>query len=231
MGRRTNLLVEVVEALERYYGGINLNEFVAFHVITKDMHPFGVLVSIILTQNTSDVNALKALTNLTKYLGPKLTPQEFLRVGDEVLEELIRPSGMYRVKVRAIRELLKVVAKDPDILMKEEPRKLRDLLLSVKGVGPKTADVFLLVVRGYPTFPVDTHIRRVLYRLGVISEDEDYESIRGKVMSSLPESEYLSAHLLLITHGRRICRARKPKCGICPIKHLCRRNGLPDDEG
>jgi len=220
------VLTEALEILERYHGSINPEEFIAYYAVMREMHPFGVLVSIILTQNTSDKNALNALMNLIKSLGPRLTPQDFLKISDSELEELIKPSGMYRVKVRAIRELLKLVTKDPDILTKEDPEKLRKLLLSVKGVGPKTADVFLLMVRGYPTFPIDTHIRRILYRLGIVDKSEDYESMRSKVMELIPKDKYLRAHLLLITHGRKICMARKPRCNECPIKHLCQKVGI-----
>ena len=226
MCSRGSVLAEAVEILEKYYGSINPEEFIAYHAVIRNMHPFGVLVSIILTQNTSDKNALNALMNLIKFLGPRLTPQDFLKISDSELEELIKPSGMYRVKVRAIRELLKLVAGNPDILTKEDPEKLRELLLSVKGVGPKTADVFLLMVRGYPTFPIDTHIKRILYRLGIVNKNEGYESMRSKVMELIPKSKYLSAHLLLITHGRKTCTARKPKCNECPIEHLCRKVGV-----
>jgi len=223
MCHRNNVLAEALEILERYYTSINSGEFIAYHAITRNMHPFGVLVSIVLSQNTSDKNALNALMNLIKFLGPRLSPHDFLEVSDSKLEELIKPSGMYRVKVRTVRELLKLVANDPDVLTKEKPEKLRELLLSIKGIGPKTADVFLLMVRGYPTFPIDTHIKRVLYRLGIVGKNEDYESMRSKVMKLIPRNRYLRAHLLLITHGRRICTARKPKCDECPIKHLCQR--------
>ncbi|MCD6428594.1 MAG: endonuclease III [Desulfurococcales archaeon] len=223
---RGSVLAKAVEILEKYYGDINPEEFIAYRAVIRSMHPFGVLVSIILTQNTSDKNALTALTNLIKLLGPRLAPQDFLKISDSELEELIRPSGMYRVKVRAIRELLKLVASDPDILTKEEPEKLRELLLSVRGIGPKTADVFLLMARGYPTFPIDTHIKRILYRLGIVERNEGYESMRSKVMQLIPKDKYLRAHLLLITHGKKVCTARRPRCSECPIEHLCRKIGV-----
>ncbi len=225
------MLAEVIEVLEKYYGSINSKEFLAYDAVMKKMHPFGVLVSIILTQNTSDKNALAALANLINRLGPELLPHYFMRVSNEELEELIKPSGMYRVKVRVIRELLKLIIKNPNVLTESNPEDLRRILLSIKGIGPKTADVFLLMFRGYPTFPIDTHIRRVLHRLGFVDKSESYESIRRKVMELIPKDKYLLAHLLIITHGRRICKARKPKCSECPIKHLCQRIGVTGDEG
>ncbi|MCD6278052.1 MAG: endonuclease III [Desulfurococcales archaeon] len=225
------VLAKIVEVLEKYYGGIKSGEFPAYDAVVRKMHPLGVLISIVLSQNTSDKNAFTALMNLTRRLGYRLSPESFSRISDKELEELIKPSGMQRLKVRAIRELLKLVNENPDVLTESEPEELRKTLMSVKGIGPKTADVFLLMYRGYPTFPIDTHIRRVLYRLGLAGKNEGYESIREKVMRMLPESKYLSAHLLLIIHGRRTCTAKKPKCDECPVRNLCRRVSVADGSG
>lgn len=212
--------------LLRHYGSSpRPQEFLAIKALKEKMHPFGVLVSIILTQNTSDKNALIALSNLIKELGPRLDPDSFKSVSEEELAELIRPSGMHNIKARTIFNLLREL-KDVSILMKEDPRKLRGILISIKGVGPKTADVFLLTFRKYPTFPIDTHIRRVLYRVGFISRNQSYESIRKKVMEALPSDLLLPAHLILITHGRRTCKALLPKCEECPIRMKCERKGV-----
>ncbi len=219
-------LREIVDILLKYYGSSQSpQEFLAIKALKENMHPFGILVSIILTQNTSDKNALAALNNLIKELGTKLDPASFESIDEEKLAELIRPSGMHRIKARTILNLLREL-NDESILIQEDPSKLRDILTSIKGVGPKTADVFLLTYRKYPTFPIDTHIRRVLYRIGFISRNQSYESIRKKVMEALPHNLLLPAHLVLITHGRRTCKAFRPRCEECPIRTKCKRNGL-----
>ena len=219
-------LKKVTKKLMMHYGfRPDPTEFLAVKASREGMHPFGVLVSIILTQNTSDKNAMRALENLVRRLGPKLSPEAFKQVSIDELAQLIKPSGMHTIKATTIYNVLNRL-QDPDLLASEDPVKLRELLLSIKGIGPKTADVFLLAYRGFPTFPIDTHIRRVLFRLGHVKKKESYESIRAKVMSSLSRDMLLPAHILLITHGRRICKARKPLCESCPIKEECLRIGV-----
>ncbi len=215
-----NDLLAVVKELLKYYR-FNTDEYVATKALSSGLHPLGILVSIILSQNTSDKNALRALNNLRKALGSRLGPEELSKVDLRTLENLIRPAGMFRIKARAIMNVVKRFGGNND-LMSLEPTKLRKELLSIQGIGPKTADVFLLMVRNYPTFPIDTHIRRVLSRLGFVEEGSDYEVIRRVVMDSLPPRLYLPAHLVLIKHGRTLCRARNPKCLECPVLKYCR---------
>ena len=225
-------LYEVITKLLKFYGyDVNPDDFVVVKALRNRFHPFGALVSIILSQNTSDKNALRALNNLVMRLGPKLEPSRFKDISFDELAELIKPSGMHRIKARTILNALKILG-DGNVLMREDPEKLRELLISIPGIGYKTADVFLLMVRGYPTFPIDTHIRRVLYRLGFIGRNEDYESIRFKVMKELPKNMYVNAHLVLIRHGREICKSRRPLCSKCPISNICPKVGVKiDDEG
>ncbi len=229
MGSRLRCdLRKIVEILLRHYGfRPSPEEFLAIKAIKEGVHPFGILVSIILTQNTSDRNALKALENLKARLGRELDPRSFRKLRLEELAELIKPSGMYYVKARTIINMLKEFRdEDLDALSTVDPSFLRERLLRVKGLGPKTVDVFLLTYRGYPTFPIDTHIRRVLRRLGCVDPSEKYEVIRDKVIKTLPSELLLPAHIILITHGRQVCRARHPQCSKCPLRDLCPKNML-----
>ena len=217
-------LKKVIERLIKFY---NFNpkpeDFLAIKALKEGMHPFGILVSIILTQNTSDRNALIAFKKLQQNLGYKLEPKYFEKITQRELAELIKPSGMQYQKARTIKNILEAFHSSGYIeLVSEDPEMLRNKLLSVKGIGPKTADVFLLTVRGYPTFPIDTHIRRVLTRIGCIEPKETYESIREKVLKELPSHMLLKAHIILIIHGRSICKSRKPKCNLCPLRDLCK---------
>ncbi len=189
---------------------------------------FGFLVFVILTQNTSGETAFRALMNLISKFGEELDPSRFAGIKESELRELIKVSGMYRLKSRAIINLLEAIKESPEVLEKGDPAELREFLVGIKGVGPKTADVFLLMYRGYPTFPVDTHIKRVLSRLGLVPRDASYESVREFVMNSIPKNLYLTAHLLLIRHGREMCRALKPRCSACPLSSSCPRVGITE---
>jgi len=220
-------LSTIIDRLVKYYGGlVRSREFLAIKALVNGMHPVGVLISIVLTQNTSDRVAVKALENLVRRFGRRLEPEALMRSSVDEVADLIRVSGMHRLKARTIFNILKALD-GGDALLREDPERLREILTSIPGVGPKTADVFLLMFRRHPTFPVDTHIRRVLTRLGIVSEGEGYEEIRAKVMKSIDPGQYLTAHLILIKHGREVCRARKPLCSRCPINDLCPRVGLP----
>ncbi len=211
----------VVEVLLKYYGmDVNPEEFSVIKALRDELSPLAALISIILSQNTSDRNAIKALTNFVSRLGKRFDIDDLRKLSINELEDMIRPSGMYRLKANTILNLVKKGVNN-EVLTKEDPKKLKELLSSIPGIGYKTIDVFLLMVRDYSTFPIDTHIRRVLTRLGFIRRNEPYESIRAKVMKALPSNLYLKAHLVLIKHGREICKSRNPKCNSCPIRNIC----------
>ena len=215
------MLRYVVEVLLKYYGmDVNPEEFSVIKALRDELSPLAALISIILSQNTSDRNAIKALTNFVSRLGKRFDIDDLRKLSINELEDMIRPSGMYRLKASTILNLIKKGVNN-EVLTKEDPEKLKELLSSISGIGYKTIDVFLLMVRDYPTFPIDTHIRRVLTRLGFIRRNESYESIRAKVMKELPSSLYLKAHLVLIRHGRETCKSRNPKCDSCPIRNIC----------
>ncbi len=226
--RYARRLKEATDRLIReYFPNLSYSDFPAIRSVAEGMHPFGVLVAVILSQNTSDRNSGVALENLRRSLCRDLKPECFAGISEDRLAELIRPSGMQRLKARTILRALREFG-GGDALMTEDPEVLRRKLLSVPGIGPKTADVFLLFVRRYPTFPMDTHIRRFLYRFGVGDKGEGYESLRGKVMAALPrDPRYLAAaHLSMIAHGRSVCRSRRPYCKTCVVRDLCAKRGV-----
>lgn len=203
---------------------INLNEFIAPRITGKPLYEY--IVAVMLSQNTSDKNAIKAYNNLKKLLG-EITPEKILSTPLDKIVEAIKPAGMYNERARRIVELAKIYMKNnvedeiKRFIVKGESRLARKYLSKLPGVGLKSADVVLLMYYNQPVFPIDTHIRRITKRLGYIEKD-DYESISNWWMKQLKPDEYMEAHLLLITHGRRICKARKPLCNICPIKKYCK---------
>jgi len=104
----------------------------------------------------------------------------------------------------------------------EEARKK---LMEMQGIGPKTADVVLLFSANKPTIPVDTHVNRVSKRLGLAPANGDYEDVRLSLQSLFNSEDYLYVHLLLIAHGRKYCKARRPLCQKCPVNAYCLSSG------
>lgn len=96
--------------------------------------------------------------------------------------------------------------------------------MEMPGVGPKTADVVLLFSANKPTIPVDTHVNRVSKRLGLAPANGDYEEVRLSLQSFFNSKDYLSVHLLLISLGRKYCKARRPLCQKCPVNTYCPSN-------
>lgn len=222
-------LREVLKRLLSTYGWPpKAREFTAMLARARGLGPLGTLIAIILTQNTNDRNANVALERLYK-ISDGFSRKKLLELSIEEIAEAIRVSGMQNQKARTIKAVAERF--DDYTLIKEDPDTLAKKLLSVPGIGPKTVDVFLLMVRNYPTFPIDTHCRRVLTRLGFIRRGEKYEAIKEAVISELGRDReaLLKLHTLLITHGRRVCTARKPRCGECPLRYICPRVGV--DEG
>lgn len=200
-------------------------EFIAYSLCRKGYNPFEVLISIILSQNTRDDLALTAFNNLKNVLGV-ITPDSVLNSPISEIENALRIAGLYKRKSKVIVELAKVL-KSLDIdegFTKLSNDEVRELLLSINGVGYKTVDVFMLMCRGVNVFPIDTHIRRVLARLSITNKGDDYLEIQKKVHKLLPPNYYLKAHLLLIELGRSYCKARKPLCSKCPLNDVCPKN-------
>ena len=181
------------------------------------------LIAVVLSQNTNDLNSTRAYRALIERVGYPLRPEALLSMGLDELADTIRVSGMQHVKARTILNLVRSVTVRE--LQELDPPELRRRLLRVPGVGYKTVDVFLLMYRRYPVFPIDTHIRRVLTRYGAISPRDGYETIRSRVEGELPrDPDYLlRAHLSTIKHGRVTCRARGPRCDACPVVGRCAR--------
>lgn len=205
----------------------NLNETIRLDV--KSFPPlssksvFEMLVSTVLSQNTNDKNTVKSVRRLREEVG--ITPERIAKAKLGKLKTAISSSGLYNVKARVIKKLAKIVLEKYggrlETVFEKPFDEARRELMGLPGVGPKTADVILLFADGKPTFPIDTHIFRVSRRLGVIGEKDGYEEARRKLMELFPLESYLKVHLLLIEHGKRVCRARKPLCENCVLLEYC----------
>ncbi len=205
---------------------IDLNDerFVVRNIRRLYDDPFKFIIGVILSQNTTDRNAIKAYGRLESKLG-EVSLEKILSTPLDKIAEAIRPAGLHWRRARKIRELASKIVEEfgGDLSwIRELPlEEARSRLLSLPGVGRKTADVVLLMYAGKPTFPVDTHVMRVSKRLGLVSEDAGYEDVRRVLMEVFREKDYLEAHLRMISLGRKYCRARRPKCIECPMKAVC----------
>lgn len=202
---------------------LDIEEYVAPRL--KEITLFEFVVAVMLTQNTNDKNAWRAYSNLKSKIG-SLSPDNILITPPEEISSSIKTAGMYIQRTRRIIELAEIFRqRDVDreitgLLEKGLIEDARRILLELPGIGLKTADVVLLMYYGVPVFPVDTHITRITRRLGFVKR-RNYMAIRDFWMKNTSPGLYLPLHLLLIRHGRKICRARNPACTICVISEYC----------
>jgi endonuclease-3 len=152
------------------------------------------------------------------------TPAALAAADQAELEREIHSTGFFRQKAKSLRGVADAVASR---FGGELPRDL-DTLVTLPGIGRKTANVVLGTAYGVPSVVVDTHVRRLSQRLG-FTDEEDPDKIEADLRALLPPSTWTHFTHRLIHHGRRICVARKPRCPECPVLALCPRIGLADD--
>ncbi|MEM1889501.1 MAG: endonuclease III [Pyrobaculum sp.] len=210
-------MFEFVEAVEKSVE-LRLEEFIA-PIAWREGGLFELVVAVVLSQNTSDRNAIRAYRRLRERLG-SISPEGVLELSLEELEELIKPAGMYKNRARVLKALAEAFRDgvvNPQRLAEMDYEEARRFLTSLPGVGKKTADVVLLYL-GHPAFPVDTHIARIARRWGV---GERYDEVSNWFRKVVPPHKYLEVHLKLIQFGRDVCRARGPRCNVCPVGARC----------
>jgi len=218
-------ILEIHKRLEEAYGKSNWR---------PHAEPIPELVNTILSQNTNDHNRDIAYEQLRErfptWVGVRDAPAE------EIIDA-IRPAGLAPSKGPRIQGALERITEERGELSLEFLREMpleeaRSWLLSIKGVGPKTAAIVLLFALGRPAFPVDTHVHRVTQRLGLIPEDASRKKAHKLLEASVPPALFYPFHIELIKHGRNICKARTPRCGVCMLTDLCEyyREVRPDGE-
>ncbi len=187
-------------------------------------------VGAILTQATAWRNVELAIARLKD--NDLLSPGSLIAAGEEVLADLIRPSGYYRQKAARLISLDRYIlsrGSSMDWLKQEDPKELRQELLAVNGIGPETADSILLYAGNHPVFVVDAYTRRILHRLGLIQASLDYHRIQQLFMDQLPKDPalYQEYHALIVALGKEACNP-KPRCGLCPLRDLCPTHIIPE---
>jgi endonuclease-3 len=181
------------------------------------------LIFTVLTQNTSDLNAERAYDSLRKVLP---TWGQVIEAETEKVAEAIKRGGLSNQKSVRIQKILVEILKrighfDLEFLADRPLEEAREWFTSLPGVGPKTAAVVMAFSLKMPAFPVDTHIHRVSKRLGLITEKTTADQAHPIMEDLIPEDDRYDMHVLLITHGRQICKARIPQCPRCPIAKEC----------
>jgi endonuclease-3 len=176
-------------------------------------NPLELLVATILSAQCTDERVNQVTPALFKKYG---TAHDYARASSAVLEEEVRSTGFYRAKTRSIIAMANALL---DKYGGEVPRS-RAALVSLPGVGLKTANVILGNAFGEQAIAVDTHVFRVSQRLGLARSD-DPEKIHDQLVDVLPEKEWTFTTHLVQAHGRRCCFARKPLCPACPVQTFC----------
>ncbi len=187
--------------------------------------PFEVMVGAVLTQNTNWANVSRAIANLREE--NLLSFQSLDCLPEQLLAEKIRPSGYYNLKAKRLKNLLSLIRNeapdgDLDLFFSADTEVLREKLLSVKGIGPETADSILLYAAHKPVFVVDAYTYRVLMRHGLIGEETDYQEMQSLFMDSLDNDVQLfnEYHALIVRVGKEFCKKTKPKCEQCPLREI-----------
>jgi endonuclease-3 related protein len=192
--------------------------------------PFEMITGAILVQNVSWTNTTKALLNLKE--ADLLHPEGIRRVALEELAEHLRPSGYFRQKAAKLKgfvaHLDKAHGGSLERLLAQPLAKLRPELLSLKGIGPETADCILCYAAGQPVMPMDAYTRRIFHRIGAWPESITYEAMQERFHAALPADTALfnEYHAQLDTLGAQLCLKRAPRCSQCPLQDLCERVGV-----
>jgi endonuclease-3 related protein len=186
--------------------------------------PFEIMVGAVLTQNTNWVNVSRAIDNLKKE--DLLSFKKLYDLPVELLAEKIKPAGYFNLKAARLKNLLNFIAEEYfgslEDMFGEDAVSLREKILTVKGIGPETADSILLYAGKKPVFVVDSYTHRIFSRHNIIAEEDGYYEIQEYFMLSLPEEEELfnEYHALIVRLGKEFCKKSKPLCSNCPLREF-----------
>ena len=180
------------------------------------VNPFTLLVAVVLSAQATDKSVNKATVDLFKVAD---TPEKMYALGEEGLIPYIKSIGLYRNKGANIIKLSKKLIDDFHSQVPDN----RDDLVTLPGVGRKTANVVLNVVFHQPTMPVDTHLLRVSPKIG-LAEGTTPETVEKSLLERIQKQYLQHAHHWILLHGRYVCTARNPKCDECIISDICKHN-------
>jgi endonuclease-3 len=204
----------IIERLRALYGS---------HTPRPDHLPTDSLIATILSQHTSDINSSRAFAALkARYANW----HDVLYADPADLADTIRSAGLATIKSMYIQTALAEIERrfgtlDLAFLQDLPLSEACKVLQSLPGVGPKTAACVLLFACGRPALPVDTHIHRVAGRLGIIEQGTTADRAHDVLQTLVPAGDVYDFHVNLISHGRQVCQARRPRCEICALQECC----------
>ncbi len=185
------------------------------HCELNHRNSFELVIAVLLSAQCTDV----LVNKVTKDLFEKYnTPQDYLNVSLEELQQDIRSIGLFRNKAKNIQKLCKLVIEEYG----GQVPNTRDELVKLPGVGRKTANVVVSVAFGVPAIAVDTHVERVSKRLGFCRWKDSVLEVEETLMKKVPKDEWSVTHHRMIFFGRYHCKAQNPQCPTCPLLELCR---------
>lgn len=208
------LVGTIVERLEARYGAAEWK---------PRAEPLEELIHCILSQHTSDANSSRAYASLRRAFP---SWQAVVEAPTEAVAAVIRSGGLANQKAPRIQAVLKAIyaqhgAYDLNWLAERPLEEARQFLLSLPGIGPKCAAIVLCFALGHPVVPVDTHVFRVAWRLGLIPKSLGEAKAHSVLEKLVPEPLVYRFHVALIRHGRAVCKAVRPRCADCPLTDLC----------
>ncbi len=191
-----------------------LKKEIGFHTPVVGFNsPFKVLISTVLSQRTRDENTAKASAMLFKKLD---SSKKLSRAKIKGIEKLIKPAGFYKVKARRIKEIALEIE---ERFKGKVPNNLEELV-SLKGVGRKTANCVLVYSFKIPAIPVDVHVHRISNRIGLV-KTKTPEETETELMKLIPKNKWIELNDLMVKFGQRKCFPRNPKCEICSLNKVC----------
>ncbi|MFL0362567.1 endonuclease III [Bacillus sp. PK3_68] len=185
------------------------------HCELRHDNPFELVIAVLLSAQCTDALVNKVTKDLFKKYK---TPEDYLAVPLEELQEDIRSIGLFRNKAKNIQKLCRMLIEE----MGGEVPRTQEELVKLPGVGRKTANVVASVAFGVPAIAVDTHVERVSKRLGFCRWKDSVTEVEETLMRKIPKDEWSVTHHRLIFFGRYHCKAQSPQCEICPLLDLCR---------
>lgn len=185
------------------------------HCELNHSNSFELVIAVLLSAQCTDALVNKVTNHLFKKYK---SPQDYLSVSLEELQNDIRSIGLFRNKAKNIQSLCQIILDEYEGKIPAD----RDALMKLPGVGRKTANVVVSVAFGKPAIAVDTHVERVSKRLAFCRWKDSVLEVENALMKKIPMEEWAVAHHRLIFFGRYHCKAQNPQCEICPLLDLCR---------
>ncbi len=206
---------QVMKLLSKYYSS---GDKTTLNRMRRKPNPFKILISCLLSLRTQDKNTEKVSRQLFAVAN---TPEQILKLPITKLEKLIFSSGHYKKKAKTLKHVSKVLIEK----YKGEVPNTKQELLSIKGIGPKTANIVLAFAFGKSVLPVDTHCHRIPNRIGWV-KTKTPEKTEKELEKILPKKYWKEFNRIFVLFGKTICQPISPFCSKCPIEKYCKRTGV-----